>query len=110
MYYNSIDAWFGLLFDPNYFSAGILSLKLQLISTKFFSKVARFLMKTVSQLGSGKMPVGTTTYMGRAEQLMQCHCGVQRGNISFSLPTHFFQSTIIALFQSIVYVSSSLCT
>ncbi|KAH9721161.1 peroxisomal acyl-coenzyme A oxidase 1 [Citrus sinensis] len=41
-------------------------------------QVARFLMKTVSQLGSGNMPVGTTTYMGRAEQLMQCHCGVQK--------------------------------
>ncbi|KAK9203447.1 hypothetical protein WN943_013701 [Citrus x changshan-huyou] len=41
-------------------------------------QVARFLMKTVSQLGSGNMPVGTTTYMGRAEQLMQCHCGIQK--------------------------------
>lgn len=41
-------------------------------------QVAKFLMKTVSQLGSGNTPVGTTTYMGRAEQLMQCHCGVQR--------------------------------
>ncbi|KAH9777132.1 peroxisomal acyl-coenzyme A oxidase 1 [Citrus sinensis] len=41
-------------------------------------QVARFLMKTVSQLGYGNMPVGTTTYMGRAEQLMQCHCGVQK--------------------------------
>ncbi|KAB1216989.1 Peroxisomal acyl-coenzyme A oxidase 1 [Morella rubra] len=41
-------------------------------------QVARFLMKTVSQLGSGKKPVGTTAYMGRAEQLMQWHCAVQR--------------------------------
>uniref|UniRef100_A0A1D1Z8Z8 Acyl-coenzyme A oxidase n=1 Tax=Anthurium amnicola TaxID=1678845 RepID=A0A1D1Z8Z8_9ARAE len=35
-------------------------------------QVARFLAKTVSQLGSGKQPVGTTAYMGRAEHLMQC--------------------------------------
>ncbi|PPR83977.1 hypothetical protein GOBAR_AA36742 [Gossypium barbadense] len=42
-------------------------------------QVARFLMKTVSQLGSGKKPVGTTAYMGRAEHLMQCHCEVERG-------------------------------
>ncbi|XP_010540819.1 PREDICTED: peroxisomal acyl-coenzyme A oxidase 1-like [Tarenaya hassleriana] len=41
-------------------------------------QVARFLMKTVSQLGSGKPPVGTTAYMARAEHLMQCRPGVQR--------------------------------
>ncbi|KAL5748442.1 hypothetical protein ACOSP7_025483 [Xanthoceras sorbifolium] len=41
-------------------------------------QVARFLMKTVSQLGSGKKPVGTTAYMGRAEYLLQCRCDVQR--------------------------------
>ncbi|KAG2679858.1 hypothetical protein I3760_11G071400 [Carya illinoinensis] len=41
-------------------------------------QVARFLIKTVSQLGSGKEPVGTTVYMGRVEQLMQCHCAVQK--------------------------------
>ncbi|MQM00172.1 hypothetical protein Taro_032903 [Colocasia esculenta] len=35
-------------------------------------QVARFLVKTVSQLGSGKQPVGTTAYMGRAEHLLQC--------------------------------------
>ncbi|GAV77995.1 ACOX domain-containing protein/Acyl-CoA_dh_M domain-containing protein [Cephalotus follicularis] len=40
-------------------------------------QVARFLMKTVSQLGSGKKAVGTTAYMGRVEQLMQCRCDVQ---------------------------------
>ncbi|CAK9173270.1 unnamed protein product [Ilex paraguariensis] len=41
-------------------------------------QVARFLMKTVSQLGSGKKPVGTVGYMGRIEHLMQCRCDVQR--------------------------------
>ncbi|XP_022718895.1 peroxisomal acyl-coenzyme A oxidase 1-like isoform X3 [Durio zibethinus] len=41
-------------------------------------QVARFLMKTFSQLGSGKKPVGTTAYMGRAEHLMQCCCEVER--------------------------------
>ncbi|KMZ63072.1 Acyl-CoA oxidase [Zostera marina] len=35
-------------------------------------QVARFLMKTVSQLGSGKRPVGTISYMGKAEYLLQC--------------------------------------
>ncbi|CAA0825413.1 Peroxisomal acyl-coenzyme A oxidase 1 [Striga hermonthica] len=40
--------------------------------------VARFLMKTVSQLGSGKQPVGTIAYMGRIEHLMQCRCNVQK--------------------------------
>ena len=33
----------------------------------------------VSQLGSGIQPVGTTAYMGRAEQLMQCHSDVKKG-------------------------------
>ncbi|XP_010529972.1 PREDICTED: putative peroxisomal acyl-coenzyme A oxidase 1.2 [Tarenaya hassleriana] len=40
-------------------------------------QVARFLMKTVSQLGSGVALVGTTAYMQRAEHLMQCCCDVQ---------------------------------
>ncbi|KAK4262580.1 hypothetical protein QN277_028125 [Acacia crassicarpa] len=40
-------------------------------------QVARHLMKTISQLGSGKKPVGTTAYMGRVEQLMQCRSDVQ---------------------------------
>ncbi|XXG75819.1 hypothetical protein AAC387_Pa08g0309 [Persea americana] len=41
-------------------------------NTILLLQVARFLMKAISQLGSGKLPVGTTTYMQRAEQLMQC--------------------------------------
>ncbi|XVF52579.1 hypothetical protein PTKIN_Ptkin05aG0029600 [Pterospermum kingtungense] len=41
-------------------------------------QVARFLMKTVSHLASGKKPVGTTAYMGQAEHLMQCQCEVQK--------------------------------
>ncbi|OVA04668.1 Acyl-CoA oxidase [Macleaya cordata] len=47
-------------------------------NTVLLLQVARFLMKTVSQLGSGKQPVGTTAYMGRVEHLMQCRCDVQR--------------------------------
>ncbi|XP_065857793.1 peroxisomal acyl-coenzyme A oxidase 1-like [Euphorbia lathyris] len=41
-------------------------------------QVARFLMKTVSQLGSGKKPVGTTAYMARVEDLLQCRCSVTK--------------------------------
>ncbi|KAL2233012.1 peroxisomal acyl-coenzyme A oxidase 1 [Sesamum indicum] len=41
-------------------------------------QVARFLMKTVSQLGTGKQPVGTIAYMGRIEHLMQCRCNVKQ--------------------------------
>ncbi|KAL8474614.1 hypothetical protein ACS0TY_024396 [Phlomoides rotata] len=40
--------------------------------------VARFHMKTISQLGTGKQPVGTTAYMGRVEHLLKSHCSVQR--------------------------------
>lgn len=36
-------------------------------------------MKTVSQLPSGKKPVGTTAYLGRVEHLMQSRANVQRG-------------------------------
>ncbi|CAM0912317.1 unnamed protein product [Alopecurus aequalis] len=39
-------------------------------------QVARFLMKTVSQLASGKQPVGTTAYMGNIQYLMQCKSAV----------------------------------
>nr|GMC72534.1 peroxisomal acyl-coenzyme A oxidase 1-like [Ipomoea batatas] len=43
------------------------------------TQVARFLMKSVSRLGSGKLQaVGTIAYMGRIEQLMQCHCNVEQ--------------------------------
>ncbi|KAH7659380.1 Acyl-CoA oxidase protein [Dioscorea alata] len=41
-------------------------------------QVARFLVKTVSQLGSGKQPTGTTAYMGKVEHLTQCTCDVQK--------------------------------
>lgn len=41
-------------------------------------QVARFLMKTVSQIGSGKQPVGTISYMGRVEHLLKSRCNVQR--------------------------------
>jgi len=41
-------------------------------------QVARFLVKTVSQLGSGNQPAGTTAYMGRIEQLMQYRSDVQK--------------------------------
>ncbi|KAF3668201.1 hypothetical protein T459_00658 [Capsicum annuum] len=41
-------------------------------------QVARFLMKTVSQLGTGTKPVGTTSYMGRIEYLMQCRSDVKQ--------------------------------
>ncbi|CAO2819496.1 unnamed protein product [Amaranthus hypochondriacus] len=40
-------------------------------------QVARFLMKTVAQLGSGKH-FGTTAYMGNAEHLMQSRSSVQK--------------------------------
>ncbi|KAF5729829.1 putative acyl-CoA oxidase [Tripterygium wilfordii] len=50
-------------------------------------QVARFLMKTVSQLGSEKKPVGTTAYMGRVEHLMKCHCSVQKAEDWLNLNT-----------------------
>ncbi|KAK3002039.1 hypothetical protein RJ639_020988 [Escallonia herrerae] len=47
-------------------------------NTVLLLQVARFLIKTVSQLGSGKKPVGTISYMGRVEHLMQCRSDTQR--------------------------------
>ncbi|KAL8103167.1 peroxisomal acyl-coenzyme A oxidase 1-like isoform X1 [Apium graveolens] len=47
-------------------------------NTVLLLQVARFLMKTVSQLGSGIQPVGTTAYMGRAKHLMKCCSTVER--------------------------------
>ncbi|BAT75827.1 peroxisomal acyl-coenzyme A oxidase 1-like [Vigna umbellata] len=41
-------------------------------------QVARHLIKTISKLGSGKKPVGTTSYIGRVEQLMLYHSDVQK--------------------------------
>lgn len=45
-------------------------------------------MKTVSQLGSGNKPVGTTAYMARVEQLMQYHSNVEKGIVKLeTMPT-----------------------
>ncbi|PUZ62599.1 hypothetical protein GQ55_4G369900 [Panicum hallii var. hallii] len=44
--------------------------------TTSVTAVARILMKTVSQLASGKQPVGTMAYMGKVQYLMQCKCAV----------------------------------
>ncbi|KAE9597445.1 hypothetical protein Lal_00029865 [Lupinus albus] len=41
-------------------------------------QVARHLIKIISQLGSGKKPIGTTAYMGRLEQLMEYRSDVQK--------------------------------
>ncbi|KAE9613135.1 hypothetical protein Lal_00027466 [Lupinus albus] len=41
-------------------------------------QVARHLMKTISQLNSGKKPSGTTAYLGRAEHLKQYRSNVLR--------------------------------
>ncbi|KAF6162419.1 hypothetical protein GIB67_017307 [Kingdonia uniflora] len=43
-------------------------------------QVARFLMKTVSQLESMKQPVGTTVCMGRVEHLLHCCFDVQQAD------------------------------
>ncbi|KAK8471432.1 hypothetical protein PHAVU_003G222800 [Phaseolus vulgaris] len=41
-------------------------------------QVARHLIKSISQLRSGKKPVGTTSYIGRVEQLMLYRSDVQK--------------------------------
>ncbi|OIW10356.1 hypothetical protein TanjilG_28107 [Lupinus angustifolius] len=41
-------------------------------------QVARHLIKTISQLGSGKKPIGTTAYLGRLEQLLQYRSDVEK--------------------------------
>ncbi|KAF1873017.1 hypothetical protein Lal_00016135 [Lupinus albus] len=41
-------------------------------------QVARHLIKTISQLGSGKKPIGTTAYLGRLEQLNEYRSDVQK--------------------------------
>ncbi|KAJ4831601.1 Peroxisomal acyl-coenzyme A oxidase 1 [Turnera subulata] len=43
-------------------------------------QVARFLMKTVAQLPSGKKPVGTTAYLGRVQYLLECKSDVQNAD------------------------------
>ncbi|TKY55474.1 Peroxisomal acyl-coenzyme A oxidase 1 [Spatholobus suberectus] len=49
-------------------------------NTVLLLQVARHLMKTISQLSSGKKPVGTTSYIGRVEQLMQYRSDVQKAD------------------------------
>ncbi|XP_058778181.1 peroxisomal acyl-coenzyme A oxidase 1-like [Vicia villosa] len=47
-------------------------------NTVLLLQVARHLVKTISQLGSGKQPVGTTAYLARLEQLSQYQSDVTR--------------------------------
>ncbi|KAL3630055.1 acyl-coenzyme A oxidase [Castilleja foliolosa] len=54
-------------------------------------QVARFLIKTVSQLGTGKQPVGTIAYMGRIEHLMQCRSSAQRAE-DWSKPSQVLEA------------------
>lgn len=49
-------------------------------------------MKTVAQLPSGKKPVGTTTYMGRAQHLIQCRSSAQKGCIFFLYPIYWLST------------------
>ena len=53
-------------------------------------QVARFLVKTVARLGSGKNPGGTTTYMGNIEHLMQCKSSASSGNLASMSDALFF--------------------
>lgn len=43
-------------------------------------QVARFLMKTISQLGSGKKPSGTAAYLGNLRDLATQNCKVTKGD------------------------------
>ncbi|CAJ2645834.1 unnamed protein product [Trifolium pratense] len=47
-------------------------------NTVLLLQVARYLIKTISQLGSGNQPVGTTAYLAHVEQLMQYQSDVKR--------------------------------
>ncbi|KAF6143882.1 hypothetical protein GIB67_001676 [Kingdonia uniflora] len=67
-------------------------------------QVTRFLMKIVSQLGSGKQPVGTTAYMGRGEHLLQCYFDVQQAE-DWLKPTTIFEA-----FEATVACMSVSCT
>lgn len=59
-------------------------------------------MKTVSQLASGKKPIGTTAYLGRLEDLMHCHCDAQKGN---NLISFFFLGFELSLHHKWLKVS-----
>nr|XP_007155689.1 hypothetical protein PHAVU_003G222800g [Phaseolus vulgaris]ESW27683.1 hypothetical protein PHAVU_003G222800g [Phaseolus vulgaris] len=52
-------------------------------------QVARHLIKSISQLRSGKKPVGTTSYIGRVEQLMLYRSDVQKGITAHKKPTRY---------------------
>ncbi|XP_077236610.1 peroxisomal acyl-coenzyme A oxidase 1-like [Tasmannia lanceolata] len=62
---------------PELFAVYVPSCTYEGDNTVLLLQVARFLTKTVSLVGSGKMPVGTTAYMGRVEHLMKCTCDVR---------------------------------
>lgn len=49
-------------------------------------------MKTVSQLGSDKKPVGTTAYFLRVEHLMQCSSSARKGYYSIMFIKKMFLS------------------
>eukprot|EP01018_Ginkgo_biloba_P002589 Gb_10686 [translate_table: standard] len=47
-------------------------------NTVLLLQVARFLMKTLSQMGSQKNPVGTAAYLGQVNYLLSNNCGASK--------------------------------
>lgn len=70
-------------------------------------QVARFLVKTVSQLKSGNKPAGTVAYMGRAEHLMKCRSTVERAE-DWLRPSSILEAFETRAFRMAVACSQSL--
>ncbi|KAL8091253.1 peroxisomal acyl-coenzyme A oxidase 1 [Apium graveolens] len=70
-------------------------------------QVARHLVKTVSQLGSGIHPVGTTAYLGRAKHLMQCRCEVKKAE-DWLNPSAILEAFEARAFRMAVFSAQSL--
>ncbi|KAL8111477.1 hypothetical protein AgCh_019263 [Apium graveolens] len=70
-------------------------------------QVARFLVKTVSQLESGNKPAGTVAYMGRAEHLMKCRSTVERAE-DWLKPSSIVEAFETRAFRMAVACSQSL--
>lgn len=62
---------------PELFAAYVPACTYEGDNTVLLLQVARFLMKTLQQLGS-KKPVGTAAYLGRLEYIMENNCNVSQ--------------------------------
>ncbi|KAG6557960.1 hypothetical protein Mapa_000139 [Marchantia paleacea] len=79
---------------PELYAAYVPSCTYEGDNTILLFQVARFLMKALSQVGSGKKPTGTAAYLGNIQRLATENCKITQGTqwLSYAAIVEAFQA------------------